>query len=60
MFLFGCVGFLGSMSTFSSFISDLINTFLVKRWRQFLLVVLFSLVGGALAMAAGVILGNGL
>nr|WP_320666787.1 hypothetical protein [Prochlorococcus sp. MIT 1307] len=48
------------MSTFSSFISDLINTFLVKRWRQFLLVVLFSLVGGALAMAAGVILGNGL
>ena len=57
-YLFACVGFLGSLSTFSTFIFELFNTLLAYRWRQFWCLAIFSLTGGLVAVAAGFILGN--
>ncbi len=59
LFMFISVGFLGSLSTFSTFVSDLLSTLLVNNWRQFFSLAVLSLVGGLLAVWAGFILGDG-
>ena len=59
LFMFVSVGFLGSLSTFSTFISDLLSTLLVNNWKQFFSLAVFSLAGGMLAVCAGFILGDG-
>ena len=56
LFLFFCVGFLGSMSTFSTFVTDLFNTLRAHQWKEFFFLVLFSLFGGLLAIMAGLFL----
>jgi len=56
--LFFCVGFLGSLSTFSAFIIELIDILLAYKLRQFILFSLISLFGGLLAVLAGLLLGG--
>jgi len=58
LFLLICIGFLGSLSTFSAFIIDLLNTLLDKNWKQFLSLAFFSVFGGFFAVAAGLALGG--
>ncbi len=48
-----CVGFLGSLSTFSTFIFELLNNVLANRLNQALMLSIFSLCGGFLAVFAG-------
>ncbi len=57
-FVFICVGFLGSLSTFSTFICELLDCLTQKHWKQFLSISLYSIVGGVLASLLGLILGN--
>ncbi len=58
IFLLICVGFLGSLSTFSTFVLDLLNLLLKSNWRQSLFLVLFSVLGGLFAVALGLVLGS--
>ena len=58
LFIFICVGFLGSLSTFSTFILELLDILLDRRWKVFLPLSLCSLFGGFLAALAGLTLGN--
>ena len=53
-----CAGFLGSLSTFSTFIIDLVNLLFSCRWRQFFSVSIISLLGGLCAVAAGIAIGG--
>ena len=57
--LFICVGFLGSLSTFSAFINDLLNILLEQRWKKFFGFSLCSLLGGLIAAFAGLAFGHG-
>jgi CrcB protein len=50
-------GFLGSLSTFSTFIAELHSVLLARRWREALLLVCGSVLGGLLAIKAGMLLG---
>jgi CrcB protein len=50
-------GFLGSLSTFSTFIAELHSVLLARRWREALLLVGGSVLGGLLAIKAGMLLG---
>jgi CrcB protein len=50
-------GFLGSFSTFSSFVAELRVVLAAGHWREATLLVCGSLSGGLLAMAAGISLG---
>ena len=52
------VGFLGSFSTFSSFVAELRTVLAAGHWREAALLVCGSLSGGLLAMAAGISLGG--
>ena len=56
--LFVCIGFLGSFSTFSTFVSELLHTLRAHSWKQFFSLVVFSLIGGLLAALAGLTLGD--
>ena len=56
MFLVG-VGFFGSLSTFSTFVVELLNTLQSRQFLQFVGLMVFSLVIGLLAAAAGYQLG---
>ncbi len=47
------IGFLGSLSTFSSFVFDLFQTLIAKQYKHFLLVSFFSISGGLLAAFTG-------
>jgi CrcB protein len=51
-------GFLGSFSTFSSFVAELRAVLAAGHWREAALLVCGSLSGGLLAMAAGISLGG--
>ena len=58
IFFFLCVGFLGSLSTFSTFITDLMKTFLDKRLKLFFGLGIFSVSAGLLLALLGIALGN--
>ena len=51
------VGFFGSLSTFSTFVVELLNTLQSRQFLQFVGLMVFSLVIGLLAAAAGYQLG---
>ena len=57
MMLLVGVGFFGSLSTFSSFVVELLNTLQSRQFLQFVGLMVFSLVVGLLAAAAGYQLG---
>ena len=57
MMLLVGVGFFGSLSTFSTFVVELLNTLQSRQFLQFVGLMLFSLVIGLLAAAAGYQLG---
>ena len=48
------VGFFGSLSTFSTFAVELLNTLREHRWSEALVLAVGSILGGLLAAAAGV------
>lgn len=50
-------GFLGSFSTFSTFIAELQVVLAQRHWREATVLVGGSLAGGLLAMQAGLVLG---
>lgn len=50
-------GFFGSLSTFSTFAVELLNTLRQHQWLQFLVLTVGSIVGGLLVAAAGYQLG---
>ncbi len=58
-YLFVCVGFLGSLSTFSTFIFEFMDVLRKRHWLQGLYFGLASLIGGFLAAASGYGIGNG-
>ncbi|MED5264418.1 MAG: CrcB family protein [Cyanobacteriota bacterium] len=53
------VGFFGSLSTFSTFVVEVLNTLREHRWSEALVLAVGSILGGLLAVAAGVGLANG-
>ena len=57
MMLLVGVGFFGSLSTFSTFVVELLNTLQCRQFLQFVGLMMFSLVIGLLAAAAGYQLG---
>ena len=57
MMLLVGVGFFGSLSTFSTFVLELLNTLQSRQFLQFVGLMVFSLVIGLLAAAAGYQLG---
>ena len=57
MMLLVGVGFFGSLSTFSTFVVELLNTLQSRQFLQFVGLMAFSLVIGLLAAAAGYQLG---
>ena len=57
MMLLVGVGFFGSLSTFSTFVVELLNTMQSRQFLQFVGLMVFSLVIGLLAAAAGYQLG---
>ena len=57
MMLLVGVGFFGSLSTFSTFVVELLNTLQSRQFLQFVGLMVFSLVIGLLAAAAGYQLG---
>ena len=58
LFLFICVGFLASLSTFSTFIIDLLKILLQKQWKRSFYLAMFSVIGGLLAAALGLSFGD--
>ena len=58
VFILICVGFLGSLSTFSTFIIDLLNTVLDRNVKSFFLLALFSIIGGLFAVFLGFAVGD--
>jgi len=50
-------GFLGSFSTFSTFIAELHTVLAARHWREALLLVGGSVLGGLVAIKAGMLLG---
>ena len=57
MMLLVGVGFFGSLSTFSTFVVELLNTLQSRQFLQFVGLMVFSLVVGLLAAATGYQLG---
>ncbi|MEJ6584929.1 MAG: CrcB family protein [Synechococcus sp. ArSW.bin.68] len=51
------VGFLGSLSTFSTFVVELLNTLKQRHWRESLLLGVGSILGGLIAAGFGYGLG---
>ncbi len=58
-YLFFCVGLFGSMSTFSSFVLDVMKSFIEKRFKDSLIILFHSLTFGLLAIRLGYFLSNG-
>ncbi|MED5165470.1 MAG: CrcB family protein, partial [Cyanobacteriota bacterium] len=53
------VGFFGSLSTFSTFAVEVLNTLREHRWSEALVLAVGSILAGLLAVAAGVGLADG-
>ncbi len=53
------VGFLGSLSTFSTFVVDVMNNLLEQRWQRGIGLALGKISGGLCAVAAGYKFGYG-
>jgi len=51
------VGFFGSLSTFSTFAVELLNTLKQRNWRESLLLSVGSILGGLVAAGLGYGLG---
>ena len=51
------VGFFGSLSTFSTFAVEVLNTLKQRNWLEFLLLIVGSIVGGLIAAGLGYGLG---
>ena len=51
--LFFTVGFLGSLSTFSTFIFDLLNLVKKRRWKKVLLSITLNVFGGIFVISLG-------
>ena len=58
LFLFLTVGCLGSLSTFSTFIADILKTILDKRWKLCFGLAFCSLLAGLLFALLGLAFGN--
>ncbi|WP_414153585.1 fluoride efflux transporter FluC [Prochlorococcus sp. MIT 1341] len=58
LILFFGVGFLGSLSTFSSFILDILQSIFDDRYKDAILIFLFSLIGGFVAIVIGYSIGK--
>jgi len=58
LILFFSIGFLGSLSTFSSFVYDLFDLFLQLRFSRVLNLFIISVSLGIIAFAFGFFLGN--
>tara|TARA_Y100001968_G_scaffold51674_1_gene42611 strand:- start:642 stop:1031 length:390 start_codon:yes stop_codon:yes gene_type:complete len=56
--LFFLIGFLGSLSTFSTFVYDLLDLFLKSHFLRALKLFIFSFSLGIIALALGLLLGN--
>ena len=52
-------GFLGSFSTLSTFVAEVHSELTARRWRQAALLLAGSLLGGLVAIRAGLLLGAG-
>ena len=53
------VGFFGSLSTFSTFVVEVLNTLREHHWSEAFVLSVGSILGGLLAVAAGVGLADG-
>ena len=53
-----CVGFLGGLSTFSTFIVQSLNKILERNWNQFFSITFFSIIGALLTAFIGYQLGK--
>lgn len=58
LLLLVATGFLGSFSTFSTFIAELHNELAARRWHQALVLLAGSVLGGLLAIQAGLTVGG--
>ena len=57
-FLFACVGFLGGLSTFSTFITDILNNFLVRKFKTAFFLAFCSILFGLLLSLLGLAFGD--
>ena len=57
-FLFACVGFLGGLSTFSTFITDILNSFQAKKFKIAFFLAFFSILFGLLLALLGLAFGD--
>ena len=58
LYLFISVGFLGSLSTFSSLIYEFYLSFLKKRWFEIIRSSLLAIIAGMFSLSIGYYLGN--
>ncbi len=58
LYLLICVGFLGSLSTFSSFILEFFSCYIKRKWHDFYLTIFSSIIFGLLFASLGYYFGN--
>ncbi len=58
LMLLVCVGFLGGLSTFSSFIVDVLKLIGQRNFLGSVYLLIFSVLGGLIAAALGIVVGN--
>ncbi len=59
LYLLLCIGFLGSFSTFSAFISELYSFLQKQKWLDFIFYSIISIIAGLTFASLGYLLGNG-
>ncbi len=59
LYLLLCIGFLGSFSTFSAFISELYIFLQQQKWLDFMFYSIISIIFGLTFASLGYLLGNG-
>ena len=57
-FILFFIGFSGSLSTFSSFINDLFNLSIKKKYKDAAIIIILSLFLGLISVSFGLFLGN--